>query len=363
MRNSFFLQVPNGLENIAKKEINSKFPELTELKVVTGGLELECEYIKGVSLNYHLKIPNRILLRLESFTCRDFPKLYQKISKITWNKYLSSKNFKVQVSIHKSRLLHSGRVAETVTEAIEKSFKACEPSKKWLDKTPTDLPFMVHIRIDNDQLQLSMDTSGERLGVRGYKTLVNHAPLRENLAAACIYALKNICKEELLIVDPFCGSGTFLLEYAYFNCANKSRPYAFEFFPGLNQPGLPKSNEPDMRELLGLDISPRFLDITNENAKGLNIKTKQMNVMESAKLETPCLLIGNPPWGERIEQIAPINKIIHKLKENYNMRYFGLLMTESMSKTIKDKPVERLEFESGGKKVKFFIFENKQQSE
>ncbi len=118
----FFIIVPPGFELTAKKELEEKaqlfFPQhdfsfLQKVTPIVGGFEIHLPMTVGLSLNKILKIPTRILLRVESFKCRDFPKLFNKLKKLEWRQYLIGQIPAVDVTCHKSRLINTNRIKET----------------------------------------------------------------------------------------------------------------------------------------------------------------------------------------------------------------------------------------------------------
>src|SRR6188508_765224 len=103
-----FVIVPPGLEDLAALELESKCP--VSLTVIKGGLELEADLMWIEAAHLLLKIPTRILMRLDSFKVRDFPKLYQKLCKLPWNNWLSHPEPTWEITCKQSRLMHTGRI-------------------------------------------------------------------------------------------------------------------------------------------------------------------------------------------------------------------------------------------------------------
>jgi len=231
MTYKFFLIIPPGFESLAKDELQEKwsihFPTiaLPTMDLTAGGISLETELPIGASLNLILKIPTRILLRLETFKCRDFPKLFNKVIKLNWNSYLLGKLPEINSTSKSSRIFDSRKIEKCFHDGIKEFYKRQPPKKKNLEKEGP--LFSLFVRFEDDECTISIDTSGDPLFKRGVKTLTSKAPIRENLAAGLLYFLKKESSIETLI-DPMCGSGTFLFEsqtLSLIHISEPTRPY------------------------------------------------------------------------------------------------------------------------------------------
>ena len=117
------------MEELLKDELAQKwkilFPESElSLKVIEGGIEIECELYQGLHLNHYLKIATRILLRLKTQKCRDFPKLFKIIQKINWKLYTKRDDLEFKITAKESRLIHTGKMKKTCEDALIKYFNA-----------------------------------------------------------------------------------------------------------------------------------------------------------------------------------------------------------------------------------------------
>jgi putative N6-adenine-specific DNA methylase len=395
MKQTFFIQVLPGLEELAQKEIDLKWPSIhpqypipTFIKVI-GGLECELLLEQGLSLNYWLKIPNRILLRIDHFKCRDFPKLYNKIKKIDWSPYYAGQEVTIHASSSQSKLIHTNRIEDTLRDGLSTFIKAQTPGTKSQEIVQAHKNWNFFIRLEKDWCTLSIDTSGDRLGIRGHKIAVGKAPIRENIGAA-LYLASTLNwptqrERPSLIFDPFCGSGTLLWESFLFYEPNIYRNFSFEFFPKrkemyrqLKRPMLINLHEET--KLVGIDKDKFQLKeaIKNkENLPPIPVELHHQNCLdklESLSQETQGkksnvdLLISNLPYGKRIkaETGEGPNMWIKKLISHYQPFRIGLLL-DNENKAIEQVTLpesyallKKYPFKNGGHPVVFCLWENKQ---
>lgn len=378
----FYLIYPFGLSHLGLSELKEKwdlyYPEvnLSILEVDEAGVLIEVPELLGFSLNLILKTPTRILERIETFRAKDFPKLYQKASQIKWNQYLIGQIPEISASASESRLFDSRKIEKAIKDGIEASYKAQEVKKKFLthlEKTNSELLPKVYCRIVNDEVTLSLDTTGELAHKRGEKTLSAMAPIRETLASLLLVALKNVTTAENLI-DPMCGSGTFLLEAANFYQLNSSRDFAFFHTPSFitlkdNGPLYKtfqeslKSKDKQLFTLLsGFDSSSEVLKQTRENLKQANISLETHNIFEKKDFNVQnAAAIVNPPYGIRVGQKSQItalyyHDIIESLFTQFKVKTIGIIIPdEHQFNPERWKLIERMPFKNGGIPVSFYL--------
>ena len=367
---NFFLVVPPPFEELAQQELKEKWPSffgatpIPAIQVVKGGLELETSLRNGFLLNPLLKIPNRILWRVAEFTCRDFPNLFKKIKKIPWRFYLSALP-ELDITCRKSGLTDHRKIIKAIHQGIEESFRHQPPQKSTATAT-------LFVRLAEETCTLSMDTSGERLGIRGYKKFQGMAPLRENLAAALVYLLQNECPGQgQNLVDPLCGSGTILLESALFHWPNTARTYAYQSFPFCSTLKIPKIDglEGLFRSYLGQDRDLQIISWAKENCQNTVIPPGLV-LLEQKDLFTPLekelpqdlAIITNPPYGERFSLKNPQHffpELIETLLSRWRPKVMGIILPRPWANKIKlpdsYQKVRILSFSHGGTDVQFLI--------
>lgn len=357
-----FVIITPGLEELALKEIELKCP-VKEAKILKGGIELTADLEWVEKAHVFLKIPTRILLRLTEFKVRDFPKLYQKMVSFTWNKYLSHPQPIWEISCTKSRLNHTGRIEETLNAALKEAMVKQPLSKDWEKRNYPQQTF--YVRIFDDQLTLSLDLTGEPLYKRGLQKIKGEAPIRENLAAAFVFEIFEGLKNPVTLVDPMCGSGTFLTEAINFMRPLKLRSFAFEkapFYKGkflrLPQelPSLP------IEKAIGTDINDELIA---KLPKNLGVDFKVQNSLDIKFDFQNLIIICNPPYGERIKIDGKRGSFLQNawkkiLKEDRPLR-FGWILPSDMDDLFMApenyKVLQKKHLKNGGLSVTFWIWE------
>ncbi len=156
------------------------------------------------------RLAESIRVRIGHFEARRFEQLEAGLAKLPWHAYLPmGSSPRISATCRKSRLYHSGAVEERTAAAIASRWKGRKGSKTGVALSTPAAP--VHVRIERDHVQVSVNASGELLHRRGYRTSVGKAPIRETLAAACIRAAD--LDRDTTVWDPFCGSGTLAIEW------------------------------------------------------------------------------------------------------------------------------------------------------
>ena len=207
----FFIVTAPGLEQLCYDELLQLPLSCKKAAVVEGGIEFTGRLHDCYLANLHLRMANRILMRVARFKSSNFQRLGNKIFVIPWELYLHRDNtLTVHVTSRHSRLYHKGAVADCCREKIAQRLAAYAPETR--SEAAAITCQQIFVRIVDDQCTLSLDSSGELLHKRGLKSHRAAAPLRETIAAA-ILKIAGFTENGPLI-DPMCGSGTFSLEAA-----------------------------------------------------------------------------------------------------------------------------------------------------
>lgn len=312
-----------GLETVCARELTAL--AMAEVRPVPGGVEFAGELREVYRANLWLRTASRIVVRFGSFRCRDFPALYRQSLRLPWGRFLRpGTRVKLRVSSQRSRLQHTGRIAATVNEALDRALG--RPG------SPADGPEqLVLIRFEDDVCLLSVDSSGELLHRRGYREETAYAPMRETLAAGLLSLLG--WDGSVPLLDPMCGSGTLPIEAALL--ADRQPPggrRAFAFMdwpryrPGLWQALLieaGRSGQPGRADIHGADRDPAALAAARRNAERAGVADRiEFSLRELAR--TPAaegggLLLCNPPYGQRIgreEDLCPLFRALGEVGRN-----------------------------------------------
>ncbi|OZV69849.1 THUMP domain-containing class I SAM-dependent RNA methyltransferase [Winogradskyella aurantia] len=295
--------------------------ELTQL----GAMDVE-KGIRNVSFvgdkgfmykaNLGIRTAIKILKPIKSFRVVREDDLYNNVKSIPWEDYLkSSGSLAVDATVHNSVFTHSKYTALKAKDAIVDRFRDQSGERPNVDLRFPDLKINVHI--DRQRCTISLDTSGESLHKRGYKTATNIAPINEVLAAGLI--MMSGWDGQCDFMDPMCGSGTILAEAAMIACnippSLMRKEFAFErwndwdveLFETIEESLLKKTRDFHHR-ILGYDKSPSAVRKAQENIKNAHLQEfitiKHEDFFKTQKAGSDKLhMVFNPPYGERLENL------------------------------------------------------------
>ena len=357
-----------GFEQVLLGEVQA-LPQVSEAKIVRGGVEFRGPFTTVYHANLQLASAHRVLWRVAEFLAQSYPMLYNKAAKVPWERFLGfSETVQFSVSSRSSRLHYPPKIAETVLSAVQAALLPLGLQPASAD----DASLNVHVRLFQDRCTLSLDTSGEHLHRRGYRTHIGGAPLRETLAAAVLEIAK--FRQFDLIVDPLCGSGTFLLEAARLLQSmppGGERSFAFEAFPGFQKTLWERlKREAKARvhsssvTLLGFDKNLQVLAAARHNAERAGVaEAVQFSPADALTLPYNALkagyanplVIANPPYGRRLDAQNARNlyaELSAALSSSPGWTY--ALLTPDPAWVTLDVG-ERLTFQNGGVKVTLLV--------
>ena len=319
-----------GFEEVLAKEL----AQLGAQKIEQGTRMVSFYGDKGFmyKANLALRTALKILKPIHQFRAFNEQSLYRGIQSVEWSKYMSEhQSFVVDVTLHSEHFNHSQFVALKTKDAIVDQFREKFGKRPNIDKDFPDLRINVHI--DRDQCSVSLDSSGDSLHHRGYKTATNIAPINEVLAAGMLLLSGWDGQGDFL--DPMCGSGTILAEAAMIACnipANINRKeFAFERWNDWDNALFDQIMDSLMKKvkefhytIKGYDKAPSAVMKAKDNIRNANldeyISISQANFFETEK-ETrgPLHMVFNPPYGERldIDMERFYREIGDTLKQNY----------------------------------------------
>lgn len=302
-----------GLESVVKNEIYDLGYEITE--VDDGRVTFEGDAEAIVRANLSLRTAERVLLKIGSFHAETFEDLFQGTRALPWEELLprDAKFWVTKASSVKSKLFSPSDIQSVMKKAMVSRMS----EHYGLTLFPeTGASYPVRVFIKKDEVTVAVDTTGESLHKRGYRKYKVQAPIAENLAAGLIALTP--WRPGRMLVDPFCGSGTFLIEAAMISAhiaPGLSRSFTAETWTGL----IPSSLWTEIREelrgeidlsvpcdLQGYDIDRDAVYAARENAKLAGVADLiHFQVRPVAELSHPRsygFIITNPPYGERLEK-------------------------------------------------------------
>lgn len=302
-RERAFAVGPPGLEEVVREEL-----ALLGVRgeVEPGGVSFACDRDLLYRVHLHARTPARIRVRLGSFPATTLEALAAGARKVPWAPYVWPRQpLDVRVASHRSRLRHKESVAHKIELAVADALRG---PRRTDAARPSREPVEVLVRIEDDVAELSVDASGELLHRRGWRKDAGEAPLRENLAAACLWLAEWSPGEALL--DPMCGSGTFVIEAATIARGlppGRDRSFAFERWPShdagrWNAIRGEHGPAPVPTLIRGSDGDEAAVRAARANARRAGVQI-ELAIGSVSGLEPPAptgLVIANPPYGERI---------------------------------------------------------------
>lgn len=356
------LTITPGIEDIAIYELQLLWAELferecPEVEKKKGKLYINCEISEICKLIPFLRIPSQVYLLISTFTCKDSPKLYNRISKINWSQYLRGINPIITASAKESKLINTALIKEKAQKAIENSNRY-SPIKS-VPKEQPNLKNKIHIDIYNDIAKIELSLCGERLDKRGVKLGTDLAPMRESIAAAMLYKLSQYQNGTLR--DPMCGTGTFTSEAAMLLTYNNHRTYDFThapFFITLPLGKRAKIEKSPFEKALYSDNQSSAMQTAKNNISKIKTSltctsTGVTNFFDLDDLEETNSIILNPPYGKRIKIDKKLNdlitEILSKAKTLKNTTHACIIFPKWAATALKDtKVVYKTFLKNGG---------------
>jgi len=313
-----------GLEAVLKKEIIDLGYDI--IKVEDGKVTFLGDAEAICRANIFCRTAERILLKIGSFKALTFEELFEKTKALPWEEFIpeNGKFWVKKATSMKSKLFSSSDIQSIMKKAIVERMKQSY-KKDWFEEDGNEYP--VRVTILKDEVTIGLDTSGDSLHKRGYRLLVGKAPISETLAAALI--LLTPLNKDRILVDPFCGSGTFAIEAAMIG-ANIAPGMKRHFTAQKWENLIPKSEwEAVLKEAQELvrkdikmdiqayDIEENMVKAARENAKRAGVENyihfQKRPVCELSHSKKYGFIITNPPYGERIETKESIPEIYAQL--------------------------------------------------
>lgn len=317
-----------GMEAVFKREIYDLGYEITRVEdgrvTFEGDLEAVC---RG---NVFLRTAERLMIQVGRFSATTFDELYEGIKALPWEQWIpeDGRFWVTKASSVKSKLFSASDIQSIAKKAMVDHLKGIYHIS-WFEENGADFP--VRIFLLKDEVTVALDTTGEPLHKRGYRTWTSKAPISETLAAALI--MLTPWKKDRILLDPFCGSGTFLIEAAMmaagiapgmnrsFTAENWTHVIPKQLWYDTIQEAREEIDDTVRPDLQGYDIDPDMVKIARENAKqaGVDhmIHFQQRDMADTKHSKKYGFIITNPPYGERLEDKKDLPQLYGKLGEVY----------------------------------------------
>ncbi|MDP3463597.1 MAG: THUMP domain-containing protein [Bacteroidales bacterium] len=360
-----------GLEQVLADELTSL--GATDISLMTRAVSFTADKRLMYKANYCVRTALRILKPLASFKARDEDVLYDQVRQIDWSQLMDTdKTLAIDAVVSGKHFTHSQYIALKTKDAIVDQFRDKTGSRPSVNLTNPDLRINLHIY--NDQCSLLLDSSGESLHKRGYRVVVDKAPINEVLAAGLV--LLSGWKADSHFVDCMCGSGTIPIEAAMI-AMNIPGGYYREWY------GFQRWNDFDEElwkevvseasdqirdfdfDIIASDRSAKAIDIARENVRKARLhKDIQLFRKPMEQLVPPeggGIMIINPPYGERLEEenLNALYTIIGNTLKHYFKGYKAWVISSDMTalKLIGLKPSKKIPVFNGPLDCRFLCFD------
>ena len=330
-----------GMEAVLKREIYDLGYEIT--KVEDGRVTFEGDEEAICRSTIFLRTAERVMVQIGRFHATTFDELYENMKALPWEKWIpqDGKFWVKKASSVKSKLFSASDIQSICKKAMVDRLKMTYHTD-WFEEDGASFP--VRVFLLKDEVTVALDTTGEPLHKRGYRTWTSKAPISETLAAALI--MLTPWRADRILVDPFCGSGTFLIEAAMMaaNMApGMNRSFTAEAWTHVIPKQLWYDTVEEAQEMVdldvetdlqGYDLDPDMIKIARANAKQAGVEKlihfQQRDVADLKHSKKYGFIITNPPYGERLEEKKDLPALYTTIGEVYrNLDAWSLYMITS----------------------------------
>ncbi len=317
-----------GMESVLKREITDLGYDITE--VADGRVTFFGDEEALCRANIFLRTAERILIKIGSFHAETFEELFQGTRALPWEEYIpeNGKFWVAKAASVKSKLFSPSDIQSIMKKAMVERLKQ-KYGMEWFKEDGESFP--VRVFLMKDEVTVGLDSTGESLHKRGYRKLTAKAPIAENLAASLI--MLTPWNKDRILVDPFCGSGTFPIEAAMMAAGmapGMNRSFTAENWGHIIEKRnwydtLDEANElVDLSvetDIQGYDIDEKMVSIARENAKLAGVEKlihfQRRSVEALSHPKKYGFVITNPPYGERLQEKQEMPELYRMIGERY----------------------------------------------
>lgn len=318
-----------GLEAVLKREITDLGYEI--VSVEDGRITFKGDQAALARANIFIRTAERIMIKVGSFRADTFDELFEGTKALSWEQYLpkDARFWVTKATTNKSKLFSGSDIQSIVKKAIVDRLTGVYHIR-WFEETGAEYP--IRVFIFKDIVTIALDASGTSLHKRGYRQLVGKAPISETLAAALI--MLTPWNRDRLLVDPFCGSGTFPIEAAMIGAEiapGMHREFTADKWDNLAaetvwQQALAEAEDKILRDvsmsIQGYDLDAGIIKCAMKNAKAAGVEQhihfQQRDMRELSSPKKYGFLITNPPYGERLEDRADLPELYRDMGKAFD---------------------------------------------
>jgi len=364
----WFAVSPPGLQGAVARELGT-LPGAVAEPPEPAGVAFSGDLTVGMAANLHLRTATRVLLRLGEVKARALPELERKLGDLSFAGLLPpvpADSIRVEVTTHRCRLYHTGAIAERLRNVLPKQANGAS--------TPENEPRIL-VRGIRDRFTVSLDSSGELLHRRGWRTEAGRAPLRETLAAGIL----TLCEHRpgSTLIDGMCGAGTFAIEAAAMAQARApglGRHFAFESWPNFDAAAWKTLCDKARAQVVAtrgvticFDRNADGIDRARRNAEraglgeALNFEVASFEDALPPEGAPPGLVILNPPYGRRLGSTQMARSVLTMIGERMRgpWQAYGLAILtpeRDAEALLRMRSTEQFELDNGGLAVRLIRF-------
>ena len=368
---SLFVTCPRGLEAPLSQELEQL--KCQDIRAVDGGVACKGGMEQVYRINLHSRTASRVLLRLTKSGYRNEQDIYKAAKNIRWTDWFDlEQTFKVKVEGKRAQVKSLDFVGLKIKDAVCDVFRDACGARPSVGKIRPDI--RIHAFIDERDIQIFIDTSGEALFKRGYRQDTGEAPMRENLAAGLLLLAGYDGTQPFQ--DPFCGSGTIVIEAAWIatrRAPGLMRRFGFEKLKNFDaalwkklQHEAETQIRPAPAAISGSDNDRYMIRAAVANAQAAEVDTFIRFEVKDAQDTRPNgeggILISNPPYGVRLAEVQALQALYPQLGAWFKQHYAGWLAgmftgDRDMPKFMRLSPKRKIPLYNGNLDCRLFLMD------
>ena len=368
---SLFVTCPRGLEAPLSQELEQL--KCQDIRAVDGGVACKGSMEQVYRINLHSRTASRVLLRLTKSGYRSEQDIYKAAKNIRWTDWFDlEQTFKVKVEGKRAQVKSLDFVGLKIKDAVCDVFRDACGARPSVGKIRPDI--RIHAFIDERDIQIFIDTSGEALFKRGYRQDTGEAPMRENLAAGLLLLAGYDGTQPFQ--DPFCGSGTIVIEAAWIatrRAPGLMRRFGFEKLKNFDaalwkklQHEAETQIRPAPAPISGSDNDRHMIRAAVANAQAAEVDTFIRFEVKDAQDSRPNgeggILISNPPYGVRLAEVQALQALYPQLGAWLKQYYAGWLAgmftgDRDMPKFMRLSPKRKIPLYNGNLDCRLFLMD------